>query len=189
MFFFIFLLCTWASAALFSPDNKTFHSLINDTEYVWFELPHGLLRISYKSYKLVWTPGPIFHLKSFLHHNKLFHRSSYTLPGLVVQQCVLFPFDRWPRIRISPAQAHYSSEAAPAATGSGLLPQLVAEMNVARWESHPLGYLGPTLVDLAGTTGPESWCRHWWLFTGPGSPWELGGDGFWWGWWSLFQWD
>lgn len=85
--------------------------------------------------------------------------------------CVLFPFDHWARIRISHTLAHYGSEAALASSGSGLASQLVAEMNVAQRESHPLGYLGPTLVDREGT-GPESRCRQRWLFTGPGSPWE-----------------
>lgn len=91
---------------------------------------------------------------------------------------------------LSPTLTHYRSETAPSASGSGLpLHQLLAKMNVAQWAPHPPGYLGPTLVGLTGMVGPEPCYRHRWLFTRPGPLWEPGGDRFWRGWWSLFQWE
>lgn len=113
----MFLVHSWVSGALFYLTN-TSHSLMNNTEDAWcegkpLELPNGMLRVSCKSYKLIWTLCPVVTLKPLLNPNKTIYSSSYTFPGVAVRQYSLVIADPGSDSTLT----HYRSEAAPTVSG------------------------------------------------------------------------
>lgn len=168
--------------------------------FLQFDEPHSMLFVNLTLWFLSWSclyfVALHFSFETISTTHSLFQRCSYTFPKVVAKQNALFPTDCWAWIRFCslPPSAYITGlkqhqPPLEPALQRYLLPLLLAEMNVAQREQHPPGCLGPTLLCPMGTTGPESWYRHPWLFTGPGSLWEPSLDGFWRGWWSLFQWE